>query len=453
MRPRNKLIGKNLTRIFRNLSILFLMAFLIMNIGCGEEKVIIRYLEIPPPVELVSPAVDAFVTEGNVTFFWSPGDVAVRYQLQVSPSDNFINKTIDIQTTDTTYTTLSELANDSYFWRVRGENGDNIQGDWSDAEIWTFFKSDYVNYIELISSINTVGTAQDVFVRGDTAYVADGQADLTIIDVADKNSPFMIKNIDTIADDFAKGVYVAPADTFPFVFVADMDAHVQVINIADTIFPEYTSFAQQNIEDIHGIYISDTLYIFAARSRGVSAANFSYHRIIYDPFPTNITQVYSMDLPADANGIFSDAQYTFIADGVAGLIIVDHSDILNPVQISSLDLTGSALSIWVEGDYAYVAADRAGIFVVDVTDRHNPLLATQINTSGRARDVHIVGDYAYIADGASGLKVIDASVPDSAHVIARYDTPYAQGVWADSDFVFLCDRDEGLMIFENLVLQ
>ncbi len=160
-----------------------------------------------------------------------------------------------------------------------------------------------------------------------------------------------------------------------------------------------------------------------------------------------------MDLPADANGIFSDAQYTYIAVGVAGLIIVDHSDILNPVQISSLDLTGSALSISVEGDYAYVVADRAGIFGVDVTDRHNPLLATEINTSGRTRDVHIVGDYAFIADGASGLKVIDTSVPDSAHVIARYDTPYAQGVWADSDFVFLCDRDEGLMIFENLVSQ
>jgi hypothetical protein len=424
-----------------------------MIVGCGKEKVIIRYLEIPPPVELVSPPVDTFITEGILTFYWGSSDVAVRYQLQVSLSDNFIRKTIDIETTDSSYTSQSELANGSYFWRVRGENKDDLKGDWSDAEIWTFYKSDYVSYINPISSITTIGTAQDVFVRGDTAYIADGQADLTIVNVIDKYNPFIIRNIDTIADDFAKGVYVAPADTFPFVFVADMDAHVQVINIADTIFPEYASFAQQNIEDIYGTYIADTLYIFAARSKGASPANFSYYRIIYDPFPTNIAQVYSMDLPADANGIFADSQYSYIADGVAGLIIVDHSSILDPVQISLLDLTGSALSVDVVGNYAYVAADRAGIFVVDITDRYNPFIATQINTSGRAQDVHVVGDFAFVADGSQGLKVIDSSSPDSAHVIAAYDTPYAYGVWADSEFIYLCDRDEGLMIFENLVSQ
>ena len=448
-----ELMSRNSTTIFRSISIVFLATLFAIIAGCGEEKVIIRYLEVPPPVSLASPPVDTFITTGTPTFYWHSSDVAVRYQLQVSSSDNFIDKTIDIETVDTSYTTQSELANGSYFWRVRGQNQDSVRGDWSDAEIWTFHKSDYVNYMELVSSINTVGIAQDVFVRGDTAYVADGQADLTVMNVIDRHSPFIIRNIDTIADDFAKDVYVAPADTFPFVFVADMDAHVQVINMADTIFPEYASFAQQNIEDIHGTYISDTLYIFAARSKGVSPANFSYYRIIYDPFPTNISQIYSMDLPADANGIFADSQYSYIADGVAGLIIVDHSDILNPVQISSLDLTGSALSVWVEGDYAYVAADRAGIFTVDVTDKYNPLMATQINTSGRTKDVHVVGDYAFIADGSGGLKVIDVSVPDSAHFVAAYNTPYAYGLWADADYIYLCDRDEGLMIFENMVSQ
>lgn len=129
---------------------------------------------------------------------------------------------------------------------------------------------------------------------------------------------------------------------------------------------------------------------------------------------------------------------------------MDHTDILNPVQVSSLDLAGSALSVWAEGDYVYVAADRAGIFVVDVADRYNPGIATQINTSGRTRDVHIVGDYAFIADASRGLKVIDISVPDSAHFIATYDTPYAYGLWADADYIYVCDRDEGLIIFENL---
>ena len=434
---------------------MILCALYIIVTGCGEEKVIIHEIirdpvETPMPVELAFPPPDTFITTNTPTFYWRQSDDVVRYQLHVSGSSDFVNKTIDVMTIDTAYTTQSEIANGSYFWRVRGENEDSVWGDWSDAEIRPFYKSDYVNYMELISSINTVGIAQDVFVRGDTAYVADGQADLTIVNVIDRYNPFIIRNIDTIADDFAKGVYVAPADTFPFVFVADMDAHVQVFNIADTIFPEYASFGQQNIEDVYGTYISDTLYIFVARSKGVSPANFSYHRIIYEPFPTNIAQVYSVDLPADANGVFADSRYSYIADGVAGLVIMDHSDIFNPVQIASLDLTGSALSVWAEGNYVYIAADRAGIFVVDVTDRYNPLVATQINTSGRTKDVQVAGDYAFIADGSRGLKVIDISVPDSAHFVAAYDTPYAYGIWADADYIYLCDRDEGLMIFENL---
>lgn len=454
-----KFNGTNRSRssswLFRGASVLILGALYIIISGCGKEKVVIREIirdpvQTPAPIELAFPPADTIITTNNPTFYWNSDSEVIRYQLHVAGSSDFINKTIDVMTADTTYTTLSEIANGSYFWRVRGENEDSVRGDWSDAEIRPFYKSDYVNYIELISSINTVGTAQDVFVRGDTAYVADGQADLTIIDVIDRHSPFIIRNIDTISDDFAKSIYVAPADTFPFVFVADMDAHVQVINIADAVFPEYASFAQQNIEDIYGVNISDTLYIFTARSRGVSPANFGYYRIIYDPFPTNITQIYSMDLPADANGIFADSQYSYIAAGVAGLIIMDHSDILNPVQVSSLDLAGSALSVWAEGDYVYVAADRAGIFVVDVADRYNPGIATQVNTSGRTKDVHIVGDYAFIADASRGLKVIDISVPDSAHFIATYDTPYAYGLWADADYIYVCDRDEGLIIFENL---
>lgn len=446
-------LGRDLIKIHRSIFILFLAAMFAIIAGCGEEKVIIGYLEVPPPVELVSPPADTFVTEGILTFHWRSSDVAVRYQLHVSSSDNFISKTIDIETTDTSYTNQSELANNNYFWRVRGENGDGLKGDWSDAEIWTFFKSDYVNYMELVSSIKTVGIAQDVFIRGDTAYVADGQADLTIVNIIDKHNPSMIRNIDTIDDDFAKGVYVAPGDTVPYAFVADMDGKIQAIHVRDTTFLFNNSIGfNQNLEDLTGVIRNDdSLWLFTVSS-GFGRRKLSYYQIIYDPIPVE-GMFGEMDLPADANGVWADSQYAYVACGIAGLIIVDVGDIMNPVLTSSIDLESSSLSVDVEGDYAYIAADRAGFFIIDVTDKYDPVLATQINTSGRTRDVHVVGDYAFIADGSQGLKVIDISNPDSAYFVTAYDTPYANGILADSNFVYLCDRDEGLMIFENLITQ
>lgn len=434
----------------------FFLVVIVLTIlaGCGDDKIIIRYLKVPPPVELIFPPVDTFITDNHPTFYWHSSPEAVRYQLQVSSTAAFLTKTINVTVSDTTYTTISEVPNNTYFWRVRGQNVDTTWGDWSDADIWTFYKSDYVNYIDFLSSIGTYGTPQDVFVRNDTAYVADGQADLTIVNVTDKNSPYIVRNIDPLDDDFAKGVYVAEADTFPYAFVADRDGRVQAINTVDTTFLYNNSFGEQNLEDIDGAIISDTLYIFAVRARsGFNLASISIYQIVFDPYPRlgDFYYINPIDMPANPKGVSVQGDYAYVACDEVGLRLIDISDINNPAEYSSIVLDGVSLSVRVKDDYAYVASDRSGLYVVDVTDKSNPVQVAQINTSGRSKDIHIAGNYAFLADGSGGLKVIDISVPDSSHFVAAYSTPYAYGVWADSGNIYICDRDEGLMIFENKV--
>ena len=453
--------GNNMRGTMKIIGILSILAFLtgipVIISGCGEEKVIIKYREVPPPVELISPVNDTLIHENNPTFIWHSIGTDLRYQLQVSASSNFISKTINVEISDTLYSTINPIDNGSFYWRVRGRNQDSVWSDWSDADIWIFYKTDNIFYISFKGSVNTVGIAMDVTVRNDTAYVADGPADLTIVDVIDKENPSIIQNIDTIDDDYAMAVYINPQDTVPYAFVADLDGHVQVINTYDVSPINNSSFGAQNIEDISGVFIRDTLYIFAVRSAsGFNLAGMTLYQIFYEPnipphpgpWPWN-----PIDMAADAKGVFADTAYAFIACDAVGLVIIDLGDIYNPFLLSSLDLEGSSLSVYAKDDYVYVAADRAGIYVVDATDKSNPTIASQINTSGRTKDVHVVGDYVYIADASGGLKVIDVSIPDSANFIAAYDTPYAYGVYADSNYVYICDRDEGLMIFENLVFE
>jgi hypothetical protein len=436
-------------------SMLFLAGLLIS--GCGKEKVIIRYREIPPAVELISPANDSLIYENNPTFVWHIVDSSVRYQVQVSAASDFVIKSLNVEIADTVYTTVTALANGSFYWRVRSMNQDNVWSDWSDADIWIFYKTDNIYYIPFVSSIVTVGTAQDVAVRNDTAYVADGAADLTMVEVINKASPTILKNIDTIGDDYAMSVYINPQDTVPYAFVADLDGRIQVLNTFDPRPENHNGFGDQNIEDLAGVFISDTLYIFGVRSAsGFNLAGLQIYQILYEPnlppqpgpWPWN-----PIDTPADARGIFVDTAWAYVACDVVGLIIIDLGDIYNPFILSGLDLEGVSLKVFAKGDYVFVAADRAGLYVIDVTDRANPIISSQINTSGRTKDVHVVGDYAFIADGSGGLKVIDASVPDSAHFVAAYTAPYAYGVYADSGYVYICDRDMGLMIFENLVVE
>jgi hypothetical protein len=431
------------------------MGILILVSSCGEDKVIIKYRDVPPPAQLIFPANDTLIHENNPMFIWHDMSSATRYQLQVSSSDNFIIKSIDVEISDTSYTIINPLSNGSFFWRVRGRNQDEVWGDWSDADIWIFFKTDNVFYISFEGSVSTVGTARDLIVKNDTAFVADGQADLTLIDVTDKGNPSILKNIDTMSDDFAEAIYISPVDTFPYVWVADQDTRVQGLNLQDTLSISNIGIGRfQNVEDVTGAIIDDTLYIFAVSALGTVGGGLSVNQIIFNPFAQSTGySIPQFPFTADANGVFISGDYVYVAGGVAGLIIFDFTDIYNPQMLPSFDLDGSSLSVFVKDDYAFIAADRSGVFVVNVSDKANPTLVASINTSGRTQDIHVVGDYAFIADASGGLKVIDVSIPDSSHFIAAYDTPYAYGVFADSDYVYICDRDEGLMIFENLVVE
>jgi hypothetical protein len=440
-------VTKAISSSMRIIARVLILSSLVL-IACGKDKVVIRYLLPPAPVDLISPDADAFISADTATFVWHPVADVVRYQLQVSRSTDFLEKSLDVHSADTVYTSHTDFANGSYFWRVRGENADGINGDWSDARIRAFYKSDYVDYMELVSTIQTVGVAQDVFLRNDTAYVADGQADLTVINVQDKYNPSLIMNIDTIDDDFARGVYISPTDTIPYAFVADTDGRIQALKIDTTFLYNASIGLDQNIQDITGMTISDTLWLFAVSS-GFNRRKLAYYQIIFTPIPEAPIFI-AHDMPADANGLWVDSSFAYVACGVAGLVIVNLEDLYGPTIQSSLDLEGSALSICVDGDYAYLACDRAGVYVVDLSaDRTNPSIAARINTSGRTKDIQVAGQHAFIADGSGGLKVIDISLPDSAHFVAAYQTPYAYGIWADEDYIYICDRDEGLMIFEN----
>lgn len=457
-----------LSRIILAAALVAIVGLTVIVSGCGKTKEIIRYRDFPTPVSLETPPADTFITAGNPTFIWHSLDQTINYQLQVAKTSDFVSRTIDIQTTDTSHTAAAEIPNSTYFWRVRAQNQDALWGDWSDADIRTFIKSDYVNYFDLVAQINTYGVPQDAFLRNDTLYVADGQADLTLVDVSMPANPMLIRNIDSGDDDFAKGVFVPPtsftADPYPFAYVADMDGRIQAMNVADSTFLSNQPFGtDQNIEDVTGVVrtfspdsTAANLWIFAVSS-GFNRRKISYYEIKYEPLPNPWGFFNTINLPADAMGLCLDEHYAYVACGSAGLAILDITDLGNVVTYPAYPLTfqggvtGPALSIEVSGDYAYLAADRAGLFVVNIRDRRNPVTVAQINTSGRSKDVQITGNYAYLADADGGLKLIDISVPESAHFAAAYATPYAYGLLATPDHIYLCDRDFGLMVFENRI--
>ncbi len=145
--------------------------------------------------------------------------------------------------------------------------------------------------------------------------------------------------------------------------------------------------------------------------------------------PTDIP--YGAALPfsavdADADGIPAEAEFVLgtrddrvdtDGDGVADLVeLRNHTNPLDGVApatgvVASIDTPGNAMDLAFRGTVLVVADGAAGVAVIDVAEPLRPRWLQQIDTPGTARAVAVEGDLAAVADGAAGLAVINLAVP------------------------------------------
>jgi len=156
---------------------------------------------------------------------------------------------------------------------------------------------------------------------------------------------------------------------------------------------------------------------------------------------------------AGAKDVAVAGGYAYVADGDAGLRVVDVSSPANPTEVSFYDTLGYANGVAVAGDYAYVAA-YGGLWVMDISTPANPTESGFCDTGGVG--VAVAGGYAYIVEntgshpGSDGwLRVVDVSTPTSPTEVGFYDTPgWAEGVAVARGYAYVADGDGGLRVLD-----
>jgi hypothetical protein len=99
----------------------------------------------------------------------------------------------------------------------------------------------------------------------------------------------------------------------------------------------------------------------------------------------------------------------FLADGTAGLRIIDVSNPSNPVALGSYTTYDIVEGVDVQGNYAYIAAGSAGLQILDISNPSDPVEVGAFNNAGYAFRVVVRGNYAYLADDTCGFLIIDIS--------------------------------------------
>ncbi|MFH1230375.1 MAG: hypothetical protein V1709_02645 [Planctomycetota bacterium] len=323
-----------------------------------------------------------------------------------------------------------------------------IRWDFEDDGVWD---TEYLNYLDnltvehsynfpdsySLSGSYNIDCAQDVYVSGNYAYVADGNSGLRVIDISNPKIPILSGSCDTPGS--AYGIYVSGN----YAYVADGSSGLQVIDISNSRAPIRVGSCDTP-GSAYGIYVSGNYAYLADVSSGLQIIDISNPKI---PILSG-----SYDTPSSAYGIYVSGNYAYVADVSLGLQVIDISNPESPIRVGNCDTNSYAQDVYISGNYAYVANGYSGLQIIDISNPKAPTAAGNYDTPGFAQDVYVSGNYAYVADHSLGLQVIDISNPRIPTLVGSCDTPgSAYGVYVSGKYAYVADGSSGLKIIGLVV--
>ncbi len=310
-------------------------------------------------------------------------------------------------------------------------------------------------------------------VMGDKAYLAS-YAGFQILNVSEPSSPALIGA--STSPSSPTRIWVSGATAY----LAGDGRGLHVVDVARSERAmEVANYPQWSPNDMmivgHLAYITD--------GEGL--------RILDVTDARHVHEVGFYKAPVYSEGVWVEGHYAYVADGQAGLRIVDVTNPAAPREVGAFALpnpetrsfnavkvvgsyaylTGNGFWVIdvsdptasrqvgfygvysnvvdVQGNRAYLQANPAGLRILDVSNPAAPtLLATYVMSDSTA-DLQVVGRYAYLANYDQGLRVVDVADPNRVREVAYYDPPSpadVRGVDVQDGLVYLAAETNGLLV-------
>lgn len=212
-----------------------------------------------------------------------------------------------------------------------------------------------------------------------------------------------------------------------------------------------TQVAGGDVSEKGNISLNDSLDVFVAGTYAYIADGTAGLSIVDVSNPDTPVSIGSYNTSGTAQGVYVSGTYAYIADGTAGLQVIDISTPSAPTLVGTYATNDSTHDVYVSGKYAYLADGAEGLSVIDVSDPTTPVLAGSYNSSGTGLGIYISGNYAYLADGADGLAIINIAnpaTPSLAGASTGFSGGTAEGIYISGKYAYLADGDEGLRILD-----
>jgi hypothetical protein len=322
-----------------------------------------------------------------------------------------------------------------------------------------------LQYPRLYATIPTAGSAQDIELLGNYAYVAAGTGGLVVLDISQPDNVHLVGQCTTGITD-AAGVSLMTMSANPYIAaVLDSagDTTMHAVDISDPTDPVW--FASYSNASYHFKDVASTLYNGSLNYFfGCTRESLVRLRLYYSG-----GWIWQVAPYSDAN-YFSDAvwikpettaaDYLYRAGEYRSSLEPPWAYQLKAHSISTIStIVGSSPtcygyfrdaggSLTISGSQAYIA-DGRGLQVIDVTNPASQTLVGFWNTQGASLGADVVpaGTHAFIAAGSIGFQVVTLAQPNN---------PQQVGIWPSANnitdvairdyYAYVCVAGAGLQI-------
>ena len=289
------------------------------------------------------------------------------------------------------------------------------------------------NGIKTLANFATSGVIRNLHVADNIAYLADGPAGLTLVDVADSAQPRLLGSNNKLGD--VEHITLGMGR----ILASNRSGEVLLLDITRPTLPLLVSTLRSTAVPTSITWSDGDAWLATPNSA---------QRIDFHAEAAPVISDEGVNLGGSRRGYIKD-NILYVADWFSGLHLYDITDPNSLRHIGNFHTVGSSKGVVVRDGVAFVGDDDHGVQIIDVSDPAKPKLLSNIPTPGLAYTMKLVGPLLYIADHRGGLHIADVSDVRAPHLLGSYDTPgKAWAVDVRGQFAFVADDASGLLIFD-----
>ncbi len=298
--------------------------------------------------------------------------------------------------------------------------------------------------VEFVGDVLFGGSFTDVEVVGGVVYATNGYGLLTFSltdpETGEEVGLTEVSRVPTPGNANALSI----GDTL-YAYVADGTDGLRVIDMGSNFLPPREIGSLESLDQALGVTHRRGVVFLAEGEAGLSIVDAST--------PENPVRIGRIDTEGSSEDVAVSGDVAYVADGIGGLWIVDIDSLAEPREISRYLPGGIVRGVVVRENLAYLAAGTAGLLVVDISDPMAPTLVGSLNTPGSAFRVSLAGDLAFVADLVGGVHVVDISEPTLPSFVASIptfeeDVLVANAAAGDDAMLYVGDAQGRLLRFD-----